>query len=566
MNLKLKLISFLLISGYIFLLIVTFIYNNSLESDFRELSSSLLENDKYATLVDSKGHFIVSNQQKYEAWIDLEYMKRRGKYDENKYILNRKFGDEELQNKKFIKWGSYNSYEEAYLSLGVLNKFSRIYPVTERLYNELFTLGQVTGKFDKTVYGIEPFLFESGALQNNEEIILSIDLKMQQIAYEELMKTVIEESAEGGIVIIMETSTGKIRASVSIYPWNMGYMGYIEPGSTLKPLLVALAIDENIITPNNRYYSGYEYYPTGKNNFRVTESQGYGFGEIGLKETLAYSSNIAITKIMNQILEEFSNVWLYEKLLNLGFGNKTGIEFKGEINGVLPSPNNWYEITPYQIALGQGIGVTPIQLVASFNALANKGKYVSPTFLEKKEVKSKQIFSETSSNLVKDWLGYTVINGTARKAYKEGLKVAGKTGTAQKAQSGVGYVEGSYYSLFSGFIPATNPQYTALVIIDNPQKEYYGGEVAAPILTNIFYRYYKDSEYMDNKNKIVFYEGIMPDLTGFSVVEAVNVLLNLGIDSKNIIITGNGDKITTQSKYPFTSLKESDIIHLHTLK
>ena len=97
---------------------------------------------------------------------------------------------------------------------------------------------------------------------------------------------------------------------------------------------------------------------------------------------------------MTKILQEYSNLWLYEQLLNFGFGNKTGIEFKGEINGVFPHPSEWYAITPYQISLGQGIGVTPIQLIAAFNVIPNNGKYVKPSFLNDSIPKDRLVISE----------------------------------------------------------------------------------------------------------------------------------------------------------------------------
>jgi len=556
--------TFLFLSGYIFLITITFVYNNSLEKDFNELSTSL-ENNKYSELVDSKGNMIVYNQEKYEAWVDLGFMKSRNDFKKNKYLLNQRFSDNEIENIKFLKWGSYDTYEEAYIDLGILNKYARIYPVTHRVYNELFSLDLLIGKTDRTTYGIEPFLLENGILDSQKTVSLSIDLKMQQIAYEELQNTVKKESAEGGIVVVMESKTGKIKASVSLYPWNIAYMGYIEPGSTLKPLLISTALDEHIINPNDKFYSGYEYYPTGKKNFKVTESQGYGMGEVRLKETLTYSSNIAIAQIMEKILEDFSNQWLYQKLLTYGFGKKTGIEFKGEINGVVPYPDDWYEITPFQIALGQGIGITPIQLISAFNVIPNDGKYVKPTFLEVKEISERQVISEPIAKMVKEWLSYTVIEGTARKAYKEGLKIGGKTGTAQKAESGLGYVEGSYYSLYVGFYPVVDPIYTAVVIIDNPKEEFYGGEVAAPVLTNIFYRYATEKESIAPQDQKVFYKDIMPDLIGHPISEAYNILLNLGIEEKNVIITGNGDTVFSQSVPPYIYLNDSEIIQLHTI-
>ncbi|MFY9357012.1 MAG: hypothetical protein WAO60_03850 [Defluviitoga tunisiensis] len=221
MSFKQKVFSIVLFLSYIFLLVIIFVYNNPLEKDFQELASTL-QDKKIATLVDDKGHFIVTNEEQFEAWIDLDFMKRRNKYYQYKFLLNQRFNDDELKDKKFLKWGTYETYAQAYLDLGVLNKFSRIYPINVRIYNDIFSLPQVIGKLDKTIYGIEPFLYENKLLEKSETIKLSLDLKMQQIAYEEVLDAVKKEGAEGGIAIIMETNTGKIKASASIYPWNIG--------------------------------------------------------------------------------------------------------------------------------------------------------------------------------------------------------------------------------------------------------------------------------------------------------------------------------------------------------
>ncbi|MDK2906536.1 MAG: hypothetical protein PWQ66_497, partial [Petrotoga sp.] len=189
--------TFFFLSGYVFLIILTFVYNNPLAKDFNEFSASL-ENNKYSELVDSNGNLIVYNQQKYEAWIDLGFMKLQNDFKRNKYILNQRFSDDQIENIKFLKWGTYDTYEEAYIDLGILNKYSRIYPVTQRIYNELFSLDLLVGKANKTSYGIEPFLLDNGVLNSQKTTSLSIDLKMQQIAYEELLNTVKKESAEGG--------------------------------------------------------------------------------------------------------------------------------------------------------------------------------------------------------------------------------------------------------------------------------------------------------------------------------------------------------------------------------
>lgn len=562
MKLKFLLIRTMLASLYIVLIFVGVFFNYNLKPSVPEEYSEDI-NKKLATLVDSKGHFLVYNRKKYEAWVDLDFMKRRNKYRDLKYVLNQRFSDKELEEKKYIKWGFYDTYKEAVDDLGYLKRFSNIHTINDRIYNDLFSYSQLIGKIDKTEYGIEPYLYENNILQGKEKIKLSLDTNLQKFLYDSLNEVVKERQADGAVAIIMETKTGKIKASVSLYPWNMGYMGYIEPGSTLKPMLYAIALDEQIIRIDDVYTSDYAYYPVPGINFKVTESVHYGYGDLTIKEALIRSSNVIIAKVINESLKEFSNEWLYNEILKMGFGEKTGIEFKGEINGIFQSPYDWYPITPYQIAMGQGLGTTPIQLVTAFNAIVNDGYIVKPSFLQDKEIEKRLIFTPQSSKILKEWMSYITISGTARLAYKEGLIIGGKTGTAQKAIKGEGYTDEDYYSLFAGFYPVSNPKYTIALIVDSPKDEYYGGEVAAPIVTKIFYEYEKSLgesfEYTDT-----LYKNIIPEFKNYRLEEAYNILMNFGYKENKIIIHGNGEKIIKQFPNSGKTINTEEYIELFT--
>lgn len=543
MKFKYSLTQIMFLLGYIVLIVFgVFLNTPSLGDEKNKIDTE----NKMATLVDDKGHFLVYNKNKYEVWIDLDFMKRRHEYMDLKFKLNKKYDDGELEGKKYLFWGVFNTEEEAKESLGPMRKYGSIYINKERVYNNLFSYDSLIGNYQKTQYGIEKYLFDNGMLSNNDTIKLSLDNKLQSYLYQELNKTVKERKANGGVAIVMETNTGKIKASVSIYPWNLGYMGYIEPGSTLKPMLYALALDDKIISPDDKFESTFSYKPDDSLDFTVTESEGYGLGELDIKDALILSSNISIAKVMKKIHQEYSNEWIYEQLLNMGFGLKTKSEFEGEIDGVLRYPDKWYEITPYQIAMGQGIGVTPIQLISTFNALVNDGVYRDPTFLENNNNGQRRIFSLENSKRLKEWMNYVTISGTAKLAYRQGMLIGGKTGTAQKAVIGEGYNEKSYYSLFEGYYPATNPRYTFLVIVDNPQGEYYGGEVAAPVARDAFYNYEKDES--NELEKKVLFENIMPKTIGMDVNSAVNYLVNVGVNIDDIIVTGDGK--TVENQYP----------------
>lgn len=541
----------LLIIIFLYLTIISYIL--FLEPYKLDINNKVNESGrKLATLTDKEGRIVAIDKVIYEAWLDLKTIKKRNKLDDLKGQLDR-FLEEKDYQRDFILLGEFQDILElkTYIPRSIL-KYVNIYRTYERNYNTSYDLRKNIGEKDKTEYGIEPFLFENGLLDNKSEVRLSIDLRMQKIAYEELSNMINLQNAEGGTVIIIETKTGKVRAAVSHYPWNMAFMGYIEPGSTMKPIIYSIALEEGLISPYQKFELTPTISPVPEVNFTIGEAEGHYFTSLDAKDAIAYSSNVAAVKVMEVIMENFSNDWLYNKLERMGFGKKTGIEFRKEIAGLLNKPKDWYKITPYQIAIGQGIGVTPIQLVSIFNIFANEGKYVKPTFLEEKATQSYQIFSPGIANLMKDWLRYTMLKGTARKAYKPGVLIAGKTGTAQKAIVGKGYSD-KYYSLFVGFFPASKPKYTIVSIIDDPKKEYYGGEVAAPVATNIFYRL----EEYTNTHKVKVLNDYLPNLTKMKLSEALFILKTLGIDEKKIILSGEGDYIINQ--YPDISAKIDNV-------
>jgi len=545
---------------YFFLILIGIVLNPEIKNIEKEEIQKNNEK-KYATLVDSKGQFIVYNKEEYEAWIDIEFLKRRNFYNTYKYILNSRYSDEQIENRTFLKWGRYETYGEALEDLGTLATFASITTINERIYNEFLNIYQIIGKVDNTQFGIETYLKNKRMLENEERIEISLDLKLQSMLEEELEKIVKEREAEGAIGIIMNTKTGKIRASVTTYPWNMAYMGYIEPGSTLKPMLYALALDQNIVHFEEIFNPPQTIKPLDNINFTVSEIENRYFGETNLKNALIHSSNVIMIQTIQRMMEEYSTELLYTNLVKMGFGEKTNIEFEGEIRGILPNPRDWYPITPYQFAIGQGIGVTPIQLLSSFNAVINDGTYVKPTLLNDAEIETYQLYSTRTSEILREWMSYITISGTARGAHIDGIRVGGKTGTAEKALPGIGYTKENYYSLFTGYYPATNPIYTFLIIVDNPKGEYYGGEVAAPIITKLFYDYHKSENTYSEQKEILFYE-YMPNLQNKSTIEAYNILLNLGIKSEKIVFSGNGDSVKDQMPKSGTNLSQIEYIQL----
>jgi cell division protein FtsI (penicillin-binding protein 3) len=228
-------------------------------------------------------------------------------------------------------------------------------------------------------------------------------------------------------------------------------------------------------------------------------------GVLTVHQVLQHSSNIGVAKLALQLGE----TKLYEYVRRFGFGQKTGIPLSGEISGLVIPPHRWSKLEITRIPMGQSIAVTPIQIVTAMSSIANGGKLMKPLIISQisdkdgrpvatfnPEVVRQVVSTETTKKIIsalKDVVGA----GTAKKAAVPGFQVAGKTGTAQKVDPKGGYMQGHYVASFVGFMPADDPKFTILVLLDDPTRKEgiaYGGEVAAPIFERIATR---ASQYMD---------------------------------------------------------------------
>lgn len=325
---------------------------------------------------------------------------------------------------------------------------------------------------------------------SRRELFLTVDLNLQAIAENHLKEAVIRNKAKGGCIIVMDSKTAEVLA-MAIYPpnreRNTAISWVFEPGSTLKPFIVSAAIEEGLAHPSMEFFCpGYIEYG-GK---RVGDTRAHG--RLTLSGVIRESCNVGMIKLALMVSPDV----IYKYLKAFGFGNYTGIDLPGEEKGLLKEPDNWYGLSRATIGIGQGIGVTPIQLVVAMNVIANKGILFRPTMV--KELKSdgdtvrkaqrseqRRVLSEDTSKVIENMLVDVVEEGTGKKASIPGIKVAGKTGTAQVAGKG-GYVKGEYIASFIGYFPVEDPKWTVLIVIDRPSAgEYYGGEVAAPVFAEL---------------------------------------------------------------------------------
>ena len=339
-----------------------------------------------------------------------------------------------------------------------------------------------------------------------KNVILTLDKNIQYITEKELSKAVISSGAKTGMALVMEPDTGRILALAN-YPTfnpNADLRRYssgelrnhvvadsFEPGSTFKTFLIAAALEEKLVKPTDSFNCEHGVYNFAGHTIHDTHS----YGRLTVSDILKHSSNIGAAKIGFRLGDER----LARYLRNFGFGERSGIDLPGESPGNMRSKQHWYGIDLATISFGQGITATAVQLAAAISAIANGGYLMKPYVVERitddngiviqrfdPQMLRRVISADTSKKVTTMMEGVTNEGGTGTNAAVEGFRVAGKTGTAQKADPVTHrYSASKRTGSFIGFIPADKPRLTILVIIDEPKTSPYGGVVAAPAFHGI---------------------------------------------------------------------------------
>jgi len=339
--------------------------------------------------------------------------------------------------------------------------------------------------------------------------LLTIDLDLQAIAEEELKKAVEKARARGGAAIVMDPETGEILALASQpgfdpnefqrYPresWVAhSVVSPYEPGSTFKVITACAAIEEGVMSHSETYNctGGRQ---VGRHTIRCAAHGGSGaHGVMDLDKMVVKSCNVG----MASVAMAMGTDRMYKWVKRFGFGEKTDIELAGESGGIVTPPGTWAQVQLANIGFGQGISVTPIQLLAAYCAVANGGYRVHPRVVKAitdsngaidypKPPKRERILSEATAERMRRVLTRVVEEGTGKVARIPGRLVAGKTGTAQKPTPEAGFRSGLYIGSFVGFVPADNPRLAVIVVIDEPHNGYYGAVVAGPAFQAICQR------------------------------------------------------------------------------
>ena len=337
------------------------------------------------------------------------------------------------------------------------------------------------------------------------DIHLTLDLPLQHATQTALTRAVQQWRAKDAMAVVLDVSTATILALAVAPAYNLNQgstesvahrrnralTDLFEPGSTLKPLVVAAALDGGAITPSTVFFGENGHMRFGRHTISDTTPHAW----MGLTEVMAKSSNIGMAKIAQAMGRES----LYGSLRSFGLGQRTGLELPGETPGVLRKPQGWSELELATIAFGQGVSVNLVQLAAAYRVLAADGMYLPPRIVQSTDapdgssesaaaVIPRRLVSEASARRVTAMLEASVTpkQGTGALAQVPGFRVAGKTGTAQKADLVTGgYSRDKYLALFAGYLPATAPRVVIVVGVDEPQGSHYGGTVAAPVFAEL---------------------------------------------------------------------------------
>lgn len=324
------------------------------------------------------------------------------------------------------------------------------------------------------------------------DLVLTIDERIQYLAYRELQNAVAQHKAHSASLVVLDAKNGDVLATVSQPAFNpnnrkelssnryrnRAMVDSFEPGSTVKPFVVAAALDGDYVDPNVMIET-HGVYHIGRNVVKDVHS----YGTLDLTHVLQKSSNIAVTKIAMSMPPEY--FWgVYSKL---GFGNSAGVGFPGEASGSLLDYQGWHEFDQAILSFGYGVSTSILQLAKAYTALADDGIVHSVTLLKRDEdPDAVRIFKPETARKVRDMLEQVITKeGTAYQARVEGYRVAGKTGTVKKATAG-GYSDDKYLSVFVGLAPASNPRFVIAIVVDEPTTgQYYGGLVAAPAFSKV---------------------------------------------------------------------------------
>jgi cell division protein FtsI (penicillin-binding protein 3) len=372
----------------------------------------------------------------------------------------------------------------------------------EQFYNAKIS-GEAGKLFVEKDANGKPYESYEIASKPGQSVVLTIDQSIQYIAEQALQGAVQRSHAKSGTVIVLDPRSGEILALANAPTFdpnkvseakpetrsNWALQNIYEPGSTFKVVAFSAALEKNLAKPEDHIDCQMGAITVAG---RLVHDH-HPYGSLTIAEALAKSSNVAAIKLGLRV----GDPTMYEYIKRFGFGSKTGIELPGETNGILRKVERWQPSSIGSIAIGQEVGVTPVQMVAAFGALANDGVRIAPHLIRevrdaggnvvyRAQPEQHRVVSTETATALRGMLEGVTLNGTAKKAQLDGYSAAGKTGTAQKIDPKTKtYSSTKFVGSFVGFAPVSNPQVAIIVVIDEPAGAYHGGDVAAPVFREV---------------------------------------------------------------------------------
>lgn len=418
-------------------------------------------------------------------------------------------------------------------------------------------------------------------------LVLSLHAGYQAIAEQELARGISDTGARAGCVILMDPGTGEILAMANEPRYDLNDPGGVpvhwrrnraitdmfEPGSTLKIVTAAAALEENLKQPEDLIYCEGGQMKVCRKMIHDVEENGW----LTFQQVIEKSSNIGTIKVAQELGEKT----FYQYARAFGLGNLTGVDLPGEVNGLLAHPRTWSKMSLASMSIGHEVAVTPLQLISAFAAVANGGMLMKPQMvrfvLDRRGNVVKQfdrtpirrLISEETAVILRSFLTRVVESGTGQMARIEGFQVAGKTGTAYKLkEDGRGFSTSRFVASFCGLFPADHPKLVGLVVLDEPKSPHSGGKAAAPVFRRIMEHILhvpkgpcmdlcQGNTRQDESIPMV----VVPNLDGLDADQAIGLLTNRGLRAQT---EGNGQRICHQLP-PAGTLMECGKIVLVTL-
>lgn len=365
----------------------------------------------------------------------------------------------------------------------------------KRMYPQGTLAGQVLGMMGDTegLEGLEAAYNRS--LEAGENLKLTLDPRTQAAAESALAAGVKAHNGQYGSVVVMETLTGRVLAAAS-YPefdpnhWrdysaetrrNRPFLDVYEPGSTIKGLVVAAALNEGLTTPTTTYSTPMQRHVGGRWGSTIHDAVDHP-SVLTTKQVLRYSSNVG----MSHIVQDFDSAKLRDYLSNYGFGQDVQMPVTATATGRLQPLRKWDDLVRVTTAFGQGMSSTTLQLAAAYNTLANDGLYVAPRLIEGASAgERREVLKPETARETRSMLEAVITEGIHNAAGLDGYALAGKTGTAQVSLGAQGYSANLYDSVFAGFFPADAPRVTVTVVVHGATTNYHGSMLAAPIYKKV---------------------------------------------------------------------------------